>query len=257
MSLNTVTHLFSPQGVIMVAPRDATTGVANKFTDLGNAPKLAVSLKIDVEELKESTTGQRLPMARLEKAKSAEVSMSLHNFDKRTLQLLLRAASDAGIAGTAVSEVMPTALVVGDIMRLAHPFVSSVVVKDSAGTPVTVAPDDYQLDADGGVIRILNLGTYQQPLKVSYSYAAAESTPMLTLAAQGYTLLFTGVNTAEGNAPVVVELYNVVFDPASNIDLITDNVTPFELKGSMLIDSSKAANDATFGQFGRIVRKTG
>ena len=255
MSLSTVTHLFSPQGVIMVAPRDAVTGVANKFTDLGNAPKLAVSLKIDVEELKESTTGQRLPMARLEKAKSAEVSMSLHNFDKRTLQLLLRSASVSAIAGSVTDELTPTGLVAGDIVRLAHPFVSAVVVTDSTGTPQTVDATHYQLDADGGVIRFTNVGTFVQPFKIDYSYAAAESTPMMTLAAQGYTLLFTGVNTAEGNDPVVVELYNVVFDPASNIDLITDNVTPFELKGSMLIDSFKSAGDTTFGQFGRIVKK--
>jgi hypothetical protein len=254
--LSTVTHLFSPQGVIQIGKRNATTGVVGTFMDLGDAPKLSVSLKTEVEEINESTSGNRLPMARLEKSKSAEISMDLRSFDKKTLSLLLRSVTAAVSGSSVVAEVMATGLVAGDIVRLAHPFVSSVVVKDSTGSPITLDVSDYTVDADGGLIRIVDPSGYVQPFKVDYTYAAQEVSAMFTGAQDGYTLIFSGVNTAVSNAPVFVELYNVVFDPADNIDFIADSANPFTLKGSLLIDSFKSAADTTLGQFGRVIRKT-
>lgn len=254
--LSTATTLFSSQGVIQLGER-ATNGTVKTFFDLGNSPKIGISLKTDVEEIKESTTGQRLPMARLEKGKSAEVSMDLHNFDKRTIQVLLRGTQTTVAGSTVTAEAMQSGMAVGDIYRTAKPFISTVVVKDSTGTPLTlVSGTDYTLDADAGLIRILNLGAYVQPFKVDYAYASADVNAMFTTEQKEYVLFFSGVNTADASKPVLVELYKVVFDPADNIDFINDQVNTFSLKGSLLIDETKSASDATLGQFGRIMIKT-
>lgn len=253
--LSTVTQLFSPQGVIQVGERNATTGVVTKYMDLGNAPELSVSLSTETEEVKESTTGERLPLARLDKAKSAEISVSLHSFDAKTLAILMRSTVEDVASGTVSSETLPSALVADDIVKLAHPFVSSVVVTDSAGSTATVSTSDYQVDAEGGLIRLVDVSGYTQPFKVAYSYAAAENAAMFTGAKKSYELVFSGVNTARSNEPLRVELYKVEFDPAANLPFITNEVGVFELKGSLLIDDTKDASDDTFGQFGRVIRK--
>lgn len=256
MPLNSATLLFSPQGLIMVGKRDETTGVAEKLMDLGNAPKLTVSLSTETEEIKDSTTGQRLPLARLEKSKSATIEIDLHSFDKRTLKLLLRAAPQVINSGTKTGETLPSGLVAGDIVKLEHPFVSSVVVKDSAATPVTVEASKYTVDTGGGVIRILDATGFTQPFKADYAFDKAEVTAMFTQGKENYYLMFSGVNTARANEPVVCELYNIEFDPVENIDLIVEEASKFTLKGSLLIDQTKDGSDPELGQFGRIIRKS-
>jgi hypothetical protein len=256
MPLTTVTHVFSPQGLILVGARNPTTGAVTTYTDLGNAPKLSIALKTDTEILKESTSGQRLDMQRLEKGKSAEVTMELHNFDKRTLAMLLRSSAEAVASGTVATETMPTGLVAGSIVKLAYPFASNIILTDSAGTPATVDAADYQVDAEGGMIRMLDVTGYTQPFKAAYDFAGNETMALFSQGKSGYELVFTGVNTAMGNEPMRVELYNVEFDPSENLDLITESANVFSLKGSMLIDPSKDAADPLLGQFGRVIRKS-
>lgn len=253
--LSTVTSLFSSQGVVQLGKRDAN-GAVKSYFDVGNAPKISVSLSTETEEITESTSGQRLPLARLEKKRSAEVSLDLHNFDKRTIELLLRGEQTSAIAGTVTAEAMPAAMVAGDIYRTAKAFISSVVITDSTATPITVATTDYSLDLDAGLIRLLSVTGYVQPLKVAYSYAGADFNAMFTAAQAEYTLMFSGVNTADSNKPVLVDLYRVVFDPAENVDFISENANVFTLKGSLLVDSTKDAADTTLGQFGRVINKT-
>lgn len=255
MPLSSKTILFSPQGLIMVGKRDETTGAVHKYIDLGNAPKLSVSLSTETEEIKESMTGQRLPMARMEKSKGATVEIELHNFDKRTLELLVRASPQTVNSGTVTGETLPEGLVAGDVAMLSNPFVSGVVIKDSALTPATVAPEDYVVDAGGGMIRIVDPTGYVQPFKVDYTHAKQEVVALFTQGRAGYSLVFSGVNTARSNEPLRVELYNIEFDPVENLDLIAEEANKFSLKGSLLIDPTKDGDDPELGQFGRIIRK--
>ena len=66
-------------------------------------------------------------------------------------------------------------------------------------------------------------------------------------------LRLEGINTAQGNAKVLVELYRVAFDPLKEISFISDEYNKFELEGSLLADTTKPF-DAVLGQFGRIVQ---
>ena len=66
-------------------------------------------------------------------------------------------------------------------------------------------------------------------------------------------LRLEGINTAQGNAKVLVELYRVAFDPLKEISFISDEYNKFELEGSLLADTTKPF-DAVLGQYGRIVQ---
>lgn len=112
---------------------------------------------------------------------------------------------------------------------------------------------DYQiLDRKAGLIKILNIGTFVQPFKFDYTPEAADLVTMFTQPAKERFLRFSGLNTANSDDPVIVDLYRVIFDPAANIALINDELAQFELEGSVLFDSTRSI-DAALGGFGRII----
>ena len=91
------------------------------------------------------------------------------------------------------------------------------------------------------------------PFKASYAYGVATEIGIFTQALPERFLRLEGINTAQGNAKVLVELYRVAFDPLKEISFISDEYNKFELEGSLLADTTKPF-DAVLGQFGRIVQ---
>jgi len=64
-------------------------------------------------------------------------------------------------------------------------------------------------------------------------------------------LLFKGINIADDDRVVLVDLYRVQIEPASSWTLINDgnNVNSYEINGEVLIDSLKPV-DPVLGQYG-------
>jgi len=245
--------LFSGQGKLFIAPR-AAGGAAGAFRYVGNVPDFKVQLATTTIEHKESTTGQRLTDQRQETEKNATLDAVLDEFDINNLGLALY-GTPATVSGSSVTdEVLATGLAVGDYARLKYPEVSAVVIKDSAGSPATlVLGTDYEISsADHGTIKILNLGAYVQPFTADYTYGAHSNLAMFDTASVERWFRFEGINTADSDAKVLVELYRVKLDPLSELALINDAFATLNLSGSVLYDATKVA-DTQLGQFGRFV----
>ena len=131
---------------------------------------------------------------------------------------------------------------------------SALTVVDSAGTPATLtAGTHYTADEDFGAIQFLDVTGLTAPFKASYTFGAATEIGIFTQPLPERFLRLEGVNTAAGNAKVLIELYRVAFDPLKKFDIISNDLNKFELEGSLLADSTKPY-DAVLGQFGRIVQ---
>ncbi len=240
---------FSGQGKVYVATRDGS-GNPGAFRDLGNIPALSLTLETDVLEHKESRTGSRLTDLRLVKDRKASVAMTLESFNVKNLQMLLYGTSQTG-GGAVTNEASPAGLAVGDIVALASPHVSAVSVNTYTGGTAWVLNTDYSLDAVAGMITILDISKGTR-IEVDYTAAASNIVPMFKDVMPERYLRFVGLNTANSNKVVTVELYRVAFDPANTFDLINDELAQFELSGSVLYDSTRDAN-SVLGGFGRIV----
>jgi hypothetical protein len=247
---------FSGQGTVYVATRDAS-GNALAFRDVGNVPALRLTLETDTLEHKESRTGQRLTDLRITRERRARVTMTLESFTKANLMMLLYGTSSTVTTGAVTNETFPTGLAAGDIISLANPLVKASPVPtivDSTGTPATlVSGTDYKIDRNSGMVTILNVGSYVQPFKANYSYDTQEIVPFFRESYKERFIRFSGLNTANSDKPVIVELYRCVFDPVGNLDLINDELATFELEGSVLYDSSRDSS-AALGGFGRIIQ---
>jgi hypothetical protein len=246
---------FSFQGKVHIGTR-LTGGKPGRLTWVGDAPKCDVSLQTEAEDQKESYSGNRLTSARLQKGNTASVALTLNWANLKNLALGLYGTEIDVASGSVTAEVLPTGILAGEYIALNHGGVSSVVVKDSAGTPATLTPGThYTVDsANGGVLKFVNVASFTQPFKADYAYTASADVTMFTSAPPERYLFLDGINTVDGS-PVRVRLYKVRFDPSSSIPFINDGFGQLELNGSVLYDAEAAA-DANLGGFGKIEQPT-
>jgi hypothetical protein len=213
---------------------------------------LKTSPSREIKKLKESCTGQRLDLATLTKSKSLAVEIQMMQFDKDMLAMALYGSAAVVSGSTVTGEMFPT-VAVGDYIHLKHPGVSSVVVKDSAGSPATLtAGTHYSVDsANHGRIKILNLAAYTQPFKADYTYAAYSNIAAFTSASVQKGIIFDGVNTANNNSPVRVFVPKVDWDPTDSYDWLNDEESTITLKGTALY-VAELASDGSYGPFMRV-----
>lgn len=242
---------FSFQGKVYLGTR-LTGGKPGALRWVGDASKCDVSLTTESETRKESYSGNRLTSARLRKGNDATIALTLNWANADNLALGLYGAKATVAAGAVTGEVLPTGLIAGDLVVLNSGGVSALVITDSAGTPATLTPGThYTLDsANGGVVGIVNVGTFVQPFKAAYSHTISNDVTMFTVAPPERYLLLDGINTID-NSPVRMRLYRTQFDPAATLPLINDSFGTLELSGAVLYDT-EAAVDTTLGGFGKI-----
>jgi len=245
---------FIGQGKVYVATRDAQ-GNPGGFRWLFDVSQLQLQPKSQTIDHQESHTGRRLTDVHVITQTQMMLQLTLDDWDPENIALALYGTHTQVVSGTVTAEQLPAALVDNDYAMLANPGVSSVVVNDSAGTPVAlVEGTDYQItNADLGMIQLLNTSTFMQPFTVDYSYAQYDKTAAFETSPPERWLRFNGINLAEQSKPIGIDLYRVVLDLPSQIDMINTQVGTFQLGGEALYDSLKEGNTA-LGQFGRVLQ---
>lgn len=246
--------LFSFQGKVWAGDR-LPNGKLSKPVWAGNVPTMTLQLATESSNKTESFSGVRQQYGRLQRGKTSTLNITFDEWLPENIALALWASKLAITGSTVTGETFPTGLAVGDHVKLDNPFVSSVVLTDSAGSPVTVPAGNYELvSPNSGLIKLNNLGALTQPFKAAYTYAARTSFTMFTNAPPERYILLDGINT-ETLESVIVTLYRCKFDPVSDLALINDEYGNFQLSGSVLYDVVNAAN-ANLGGFGRMDMKT-
>lgn len=250
------TYLYG-QGRVSLAKIDPITLVAGAFVWVGDVSALSLKLSSDKVQHKESYSGQRGLVRSFPVGAALEVDMTFNDFGADNLARLLRSAKQSIVTGTVTAETVGSAdTAVGDELFLANPGVTDLVLTDSNASPVTlVEGTDYTLDANFGRITILNIGTFTLPFKADYSYSARTEVGMFTQGQQLYALKYQGLNLAEGNAPILVDIFKLAPDILQQLDLVTTgtDTAGMQVTGGALIDTSKPATGA-LGQFGSITQ---
>jgi hypothetical protein len=226
---------------------------------VGNCPAGSIALSREKTDHKESTSGQRLLDKTTVTLKKAAIKLTLEEIILKNLVAALGADDAVSASGSysgANYDTFGSGLAVGDIVKTKQHNLTSIVVKDSAGSPATLVNNtDYQiLDAAHGLIQILNLGSYTQPFRAQYAYAATELAPFFTASDAREHYLYCALQNTERDPyqPIGVEIYRINLDPLAELPLINDEIGKLELTGDCYRDETKAA-DAQFGGFGRYI----
>lgn len=242
MAWEIVSNYYAGQGVVLMGPRDvAATGAAKAggLFEVGNCSELKLSVNTSTVEHKETTTGARAIDLRLTTEIKANLEVTIENFNSKNLAQAMRGKFASSVAGTVTTETVKCYL--GSIMPLAHIRVSSVVVKKGAVT--YVLDTDYALNTEAGSIKFLEGGAIVEgdEVSIAYSYEAQELVHGLTEPMQTIWLRFEGLNSADTNKPVVLDIFKFSTDPLKELELIGDKVNAFQLAGTVLADLSQGS----------------
>lgn len=106
------------------------------------------------------------------------------------------------------------------------------------GVFAAVAETDYEVRKEG--LMILGGGIPDGcPISVAYSYGAYSVIEALTAGGEIYELSFGGLNEANNNSPVVLDVFRLKISAASALDFIGDDFASLEVKGKVLMDATK------------------
>lgn len=249
--------ILTGQGPIYLGTYDSVNGKAASgyltgVTAIGCAnSEFSTSFSRSTKKIKETCSGSKNDFAEIETEKSAEVTLTMIDVDKKTLTAALSGTLTAVTGSTVTGEVFPT-VAVGDVVSLKYTDVSSVVLTDSAGTPATLTlGTHYEItSADNGLVKILSLGTLVQPFKAAYTYAAQGNITAFTAASVERGLLYSGINTHDGKKYKLV-IPRISFGLDGSINWISSEESPVTLKGSMLY-VPEYASDLVQGPFMRV-----
>ncbi|CUZ00501.1 MULTISPECIES: phage tail tube protein [Serratia] len=241
-----MSDFYYGQGKLYLARRNAA-GQALSWRWVGDVSALSLELEFDEKKSKASIGGQLVDSTRYVSAINGKVTSTWHEYSKENLEVLLYSNIINKTPNIVKGEILPLGIKAGDNISLRYPNVFGVSV-DS----LTVG-DDYIVDPLWGVITFLKTPT-QQPV-VDYAYVGHVSLPLINSSSKEFSLRYEGVNLAEQQSHILVELYRVSFDLISNLSLINNdsNLSELETSSVILHDATKLS-DSELGQFGRIMK---
>lgn len=246
---------YSGQGRVLVAKR-GTNGRPLAFALFADCSAAKMPLSADSTDIFEDQTGNKVLAAQIPGQKKSTLTLTCKQFTKTSAALGFYSEPVSLVTGTVTAEAFPTDLQAGDEIGLKYGNVSDLVVTDSTGTPVTLTKgtqykENSLVFGNVGILQDATDGTYTEPLKAAYSYGAADSFPMFTKSPEERYIRIEGLNAAENNAPVLIEVYRGKVQPFSEIDWIGQTAANEDLAIGCLFDSLNAA-DANYGGFARV-----
>jgi hypothetical protein len=214
--------------------------------------ELSVGLEDGSFAHRESYSGQKREVREIFNAITASGNMVLHTLNTEIVALLTLGTAASQVSGTVTNESLGN-ITAGDVVQLAHPGVSSLVITDSAGSPATIAATHYEVDVFGEItfLTLPSGPAPTNPLKAAYAHTAYKTGTLLNRARKQYALRYRGVNLAEDSKPCELMLFKVGVGLLQTLSLITngEQLASSPVSFKPLADMSKAADDA-LGQFG-------
>ncbi|WP_347253455.1 hypothetical protein [Leminorella grimontii] len=233
------------QGKVYLALRNEQ-GQPLAWRWVGDVDSLSVALSVENFDHKESYTGQRSAVRRINTGKDGTVNSTWYEYSPENLATLLYGEQVADASGSVTGEALPLNIKAGDRYSLQHQQVSAVVIGS------LVEGTDYTVDPEFGAIEFLT--AQAGPTTVNYSHGSSINSTMFTQPVKELAMRYEGMNLAEDNAKIIVELYKIQFDPVAALNLInTDtSLSGLETTAGVLMDTQRPS-DSALGRYGRII----
>nr|WP_318382485.1 hypothetical protein [uncultured Enterobacter sp.] len=234
------------QGKVYLAPRDLD-GKPGAWRWIGDVSALQVAMTVESFSHKDSYSGQRAEVRRLITSKEASVTSTWHDYNPDNLALVLYGQNATIPSGTVTSETLPANIKIGERFSLEHQNISDVVIDD------LVIETDFTVDAEFGAITFLT--DQAKAPSVSYTFGPSTVTSIFDQNPVEVAFRFEGLNMAEDEQRVILELYKLKYDPTSALSLInTDtSLAGLETTAIALADTQRKNADTIYGRYGRLI----
>lgn len=239
---------FSRQGAIYLYDTlgDGKRGDGRWIGDTGT---VNVTINEEQEVRKENHTGQRGTSVVMRTGLEVAVELNIRYADAENLALGLHGKTKIKEGSTVTDEPFPETSA-GRVILLEHGNISDLAITDSGGQTLT-KDTHYRIRSDkGGVIEILDLGSFAQPLKANYTYGGSKNLSILTVKPKPVYLMMDGINTVDSSRERI-HFYKVEFQPLANLGLIDESLGEITLQGKCLLDSVYQL-DPELGGYGKM-----
>lgn len=213
--------------------------VAQGMLPAGNATKFEIKESSDNKQRVSrgrADYGQLKDSVYIKKPSTLQVVLDEVNAENMAVAFLGTVSAISQSSGTVTDEAH-NGVKQGQLIELAKRNVSTVVVTDDAGTPVTFTVDvDYIVNARLGAILIVNGGGIDDGtnLKVDYAYATVTGKKIVGAVQPSIRLRFLldGKNLTNEESAIVT-VYDARVTPTSPVDFLADDFTKLTLDGTL------------------------
>lgn len=119
-------------------------------------------------------------------------------------------------------------------------------VTAASATAISVDIDTTEAVITVGATSIVFDPSTPVPVSAAYSYSKQALVDALTQPLTEVYLRFEGLNTADSNSPVIVELFKFSTDPLKELALLTDTYGTFDIEGALLADPLRTTGSQYF-----------
>lgn len=224
---------FVGQGKVFAALRDGTVNPTGGFLYLGNCPDLR--LRLGASALVTATGGAQTAAPGLPNGEPPSFQMTLEELNNDNLTNFLYGTRTTVAAGSVSNESVT--LYKGRATKLARMGLSSFTSLSGGYTLGT----HYTVNLDAGSIDVPLTSTIPDGTTLLASYVAKDQDQIepYTTAPPLWWLRFEGMNSANSNTPVVIDLYRTRIRPPEELQIIGDDLTALSLTGRILYDTNR------------------
>lgn len=248
------------QGKVYLDTINPTTKLpADKARWIGNVPNggLTFSFETTEYEHKESFTGQRLTDLKIELGKMLKGTLTIEDLKKENLAAFLYGTGTT-VAGATITDELHTAYP-GFSFKLAHMNLTGFTSLSPSPTGTAyVAGTDYTVDLKTGRVNILAggaiTGSTGVAVKATYVAGSYDRTTAFNVSNNEFWVTFDGLNNADGDKPIVAEVFKARFNPPTNFSLLSEEIISLEMGFQGLYQEAIAANPVYAGGFFRIMK---
>jgi hypothetical protein len=240
-------YYYSGQGKVQAAIRDVNN-VPQGFYELGNCSVLQLIVGANMSRY--AVGGSQSVAKAVRPSEVPSFVLTMDEYLPDNLASVIYGQTTAVVGTTITNEVIVG--FPGKSMPLANISLSSFTSLTNAGGTITYVRDtDYTIDLPTGMITFGSVITNAQSLRASYVFKAHTKVGAGTTAPPYLWLRLNGVNTADNNNPVVVDVFKVRFYPVDALNLISDGLDVLSIRGRIFYDRAQADN-LTDGRFFRV-----
>ena len=210
---------------------------------------LTTELSVETREIRESCSGQRGVLATRPGARTLTASLTLYQYDPRTLAIALFGVAKDHDPGSVTAEKIPMPAKSG-VAHLRYLHVSNVLLSDANGIDYVLGTHFAIEDAKAGRLRIIeHPAGAQGPLSAVYQYGEQVSVAAFTTQAKERGIVFDGINSDGLAARVTIPRLMMTANGALN--WVSEEESEITLSGPALV-VPKLSEDENYGQFMRV-----
>ena len=231
------TRIYRGQGQVHLAEKDEF-GQPQGFDFVGNVSELKINPKTEALKHTESQTGNNSVDAKIEKNLEVEITYNTCSQYKTNLMRLIFGKLTELSSGTITDETVKAYLGKSTYLDRIN-LASFTSLTDEGATTTYVKGTDYVIDLATGRIDHSATAAYSDGATLKANYIANEEEIVAAFESinKNYYLRFDGLNSAENNSPVVIDIPNIRFEPLKELALINDDdFNKYEQTGIALFD---------------------